>query len=101
MENILIITIMIVLGIIVVLIGIYELNTWVCNLVNDTGNLAYSAGLKEGFKTCIIKTKSEIDMRQVREVNNKLVILPKCSLDIQLLSFTKCDTCEFLEICRG
>lgn len=91
----------IVLGIIVVLIGIYELNTWVCNLVNDTMKSSYSAGLRNGFKTCIIETKSEIDMRQVREVNNKLVILPKCSLDIQLLSFTKCDTCEFLEICRG
>lgn len=90
----------VVFGIIVVLIGINELRKWLRDLVDDTRNISYSAGLIAGFKTCIIEAKSEIDMRQVREVNNKLVILPKCSLDIQLISFTKCDTCEYLEICK-
>ncbi len=99
MEFLLIITV--VLGIIVVLIGSNELCKWVSNLVNDTRNISYSAGVIAGFKACIIESKSAIDIRQVREVNNKIVILPKCSLDtVQLLSFTKCDTCEYLEICK-
>ena len=98
MEINLIITV--VFGIIIILFGINELRKWLRDLVDDTRNYSYSAGLQAGFKTGFGAGKSGIDPNRIRETNRQLVILPECSLDLRLMPFPKCDTCEYLEICK-
>ena len=91
---------LLVSGIIVILLGLYELGKWTQNLVQAAGNLGYSAGLVAGFGTGHNAGSSGIDRKRIREVNRQLVILPECCLDLRLIPRPECDTCKYLENCK-